>query len=41
MKGKTLYELYMKQSEMRCLDIYGNHPEKDAPMLVGLLAGKF
>lgn len=24
---------------MRCLDLYGNRPEKDATILVGILAG--
>ncbi|KAJ8971417.1 hypothetical protein NQ317_018152 [Molorchus minor] len=35
----TFYELYKKQSHMRCLDIYGAKPENDAMMLVGVLAG--
>lgn len=39
MRGQYFYDLYEKKSEMRCLDMYGNRPEKDAMMLVGILAG--
>lgn len=37
MKGKSFEEL--QNADVRCLDVYGNHPEKDAVMLVGILAG--
>ncbi|CAG9861117.1 unnamed protein product [Phyllotreta striolata] len=40
MKAYTLYDIYMKKSHMRCLDVYGNRPEKDGVMLVAVLAGK-
>lgn len=39
MKGKQFFELYGGKADVRCLDYYGNHPEKDAVMLVGILAG--
>lgn len=32
--------LYNKTEHMRCLDLNGGHPENDAVMLVGILAGK-
>lgn len=41
MQGKFLYDLYQNESNMRCLDYYGNHPEDDAVMLVGILAGTY
>lgn len=40
MKGKSFFELYGTKADVRCLDYYGNHPEKDAVMLVGILAGR-
>ncbi|CAG9815183.1 unnamed protein product [Phaedon cochleariae] len=39
MKQYTFYDLYEKKSHMRCLDMYGATPEKDAAILVGVLAG--
>lgn len=41
MKGKRFFDLYDKKEDVRCLDLYGNHPEKDAVVLVGILAGLF
>lgn len=35
----TFMELYEREYKMRCLDAYGAEPEKDAAMLVGILAG--
>lgn len=39
MASLTLYEIYKKDGSMRCLDAYGNRPERDGIMLVGVLAG--
>ncbi|XP_057654464.1 chondroadherin-like [Diorhabda carinulata] len=39
MKSLTFYDIYMKKSHMRCLDIYGHRPERDGILLVGLLTG--
>ncbi|KAL1501242.1 hypothetical protein ABEB36_006604 [Hypothenemus hampei] len=39
MVGFTFVELYDRQYKMRCLDLYGAQPEKDAALLVGVLAG--
>jgi hypothetical protein len=35
----TFVELFEREYQMRCLDVYGAEPEKDAAMLVGILAG--
>lgn len=40
MIGKDLHELSEKGVRMRCSDYYGNHPERDGPILVGILIGK-
>ena len=40
MEGQTLYDIHKKKSIMRCLDIYGNRPERDGAILVGLFIGK-
>lgn len=37
--GEKLLELSDKHSEMRCLDKYGAHPERDSALLVALLIG--
>ncbi|XP_066252048.1 leucine-rich repeat neuronal protein 1-like [Euwallacea similis] len=39
MVSYTLFELYEKHYKMRCLDIYGAQPDKDAALLIGVLAG--
>lgn len=39
MKGKSFFELYGTKADIRCLDLYNAHPEKDAVVLVGILAG--
>ncbi|XP_074041949.1 CD180 antigen isoform X2 [Leptinotarsa decemlineata] len=39
MKSFSFYNLYEKKSHLRCLDLYGARPERDGPMLVGILAG--
>lgn len=39
MSGQTLLELSESFSEMRCLDKYGAHPERDSALLVALLIG--
>lgn len=39
MSGKKLLELSESNSEMRCLDKYGAHPERDSALLVALLIG--
>ncbi|KAG5876561.1 hypothetical protein JTB14_004213 [Gonioctena quinquepunctata] len=39
MKTFSFYAIYVKKSHMRCLDLYGARPERDGPMLVGILAG--
>jgi len=39
MSGKTLKELSAKKTHMRCPDKYGNHPERDGTILIGLLLG--
>lgn len=41
MVDKTLYRIYESKSDMRCLDYYGNRPERDAVVLVGVLVGKY
>ncbi|XP_060534097.1 leucine-rich repeat-containing protein 70-like [Cylas formicarius] len=35
----SFYELYTRHYKMRCLDMYGAEPEKDAFLLVGILGG--
>lgn len=39
MVGKTFFEEYSGNKSMRCLDMYGNRPEKDATVLIGVLVG--
>ncbi|PSN31055.1 hypothetical protein C0J52_22955 [Blattella germanica] len=39
MRNRKLTELEVRHYHMRCLDTRGNHPEKDAKMLVGVLIG--
>ncbi|XP_018320781.1 leucine-rich repeat neuronal protein 3-like [Agrilus planipennis] len=39
MQRYTLYELFEKKTDMRCLDLYGHRPERDAAILVGTLIG--
>lgn len=39
MRGQSLRHLRAINYHMRCLDRYGNHPERDAPILVGVLVG--
>lgn len=39
MRYFSFYDILMKKSHMRCLDTYGNRPEKDGTLLVGILAG--
>jgi hypothetical protein len=39
MRGRKLHELEIRNYHMRCLDSAGNHPEKDAKILVGILVG--
>lgn len=40
MEHQTLYDIYQMKSVMRCLDLYGNRPEKDGAILIGILIGK-
>jgi hypothetical protein len=35
----TFYDIYKKETTMRCLDAYGHRPERDGVLLVGMLAG--
>ncbi|XP_044764370.1 leucine-rich repeat neuronal protein 2-like isoform X2 [Coccinella septempunctata] len=39
MTSYTFEELHKRNYNMRCLDLYGAQPERDAAMLVGTLAG--
>lgn len=39
MRGQSLHSLEVRHYHMRCLDRLGNHPERDAPILVGVLVG--
>uniref|UniRef100_A0A6M2DWJ4 Putative leucine-rich repeat neuronal protein 3 n=1 Tax=Xenopsylla cheopis TaxID=163159 RepID=A0A6M2DWJ4_XENCH len=39
MRGETLITIEEKHSEMRCLDKYGNRPERDGALLIGILVG--
>lgn len=40
MAGKSFHEAFKNGIQMRCLDFYGRHPERDGPILVGILIGK-
>lgn len=40
MEKYTFNDLSEKDYQMRCLDYYGAQPEKDAAILVGILAGR-
>lgn len=40
MEGQSFYNLSKAKREMRCLDLFGNRPERDGTILVGILAGK-
>lgn len=37
--GEELVALKEHETKMRCLDVYGNRPERDGPYLVGILMG--
>ncbi|XP_062563198.1 leucine-rich repeat neuronal protein 3-like [Armigeres subalbatus] len=39
MKGLSMLDLEHKHSQMRCLDKYGNRPQNDGALLIGLLIG--
>lgn len=39
MKGLSMVELDHKHSQMRCRDKYGNRPQNDGALLIGLLIG--
>ncbi|KAJ3652392.1 hypothetical protein Zmor_018361 [Zophobas morio] len=39
MVALTFYDVYKKETTMRCLDLYGHRPERDGALLVGILAG--
>lgn len=39
MAGRKLKDIADKNGSMRCLDKYGNHPERDAQILIALLLG--
>ncbi|KAL1110418.1 hypothetical protein AAG570_007949 [Ranatra chinensis] len=39
MLGRSMADLSSKKYEMRCLDAYGNRPENDASVLIGVLIG--
>lgn len=41
MAGKSFHEIFKNGIQMRCLDYYGRHPERDGPILIGILIGKF
>lgn len=40
MKDKTLLGLGNDSHTLRCLDYYGNRPERDAGIVIGILVGK-
>lgn len=40
MEGRNLIDLAEGNIEMRCLDLYGNRPERDGNILIGILVGK-
>jgi len=37
----TFQQLYEEHYTMRCLDKYGAEPDKDAALLIGVLAGNY
>lgn len=37
----SLYHLHVTNASLRCLDLYGNRPERDAPIIIGVLAGSY
>lgn len=37
----TFQQLYEEHYIMRCLDKYGAEPDKDAALLIGVLAGNY
>lgn len=39
MKGLSMVDLEHKHSQMRCQDKYGNRPQNDGALLIGLLIG--
>lgn len=39
MRNRKLHDLEVRHYHMRCLDSAGNHPEKDAKILIGVLIG--
>lgn len=39
MAGVSMVDLEHKKSDMRCLDRYGNNPQNDGALLIGLLIG--
>ncbi|XP_063632622.1 leucine-rich repeat neuronal protein 3-like [Cydia splendana] len=39
MRGLTMKQLHDKKSHMRCVDKYGNRPERDGAILLGTLIG--
>lgn len=39
MRGQSLRRLQTAHYHMRCLDRFGSRPERDAPLLVGVLVG--
>lgn len=40
MAGKSFHDIHKEKHQMRCLDYYGRHPERDGPILVGILIGE-
>lgn len=40
MRGYSFKELHEYHRKMRCLDKYGNRPERDGSILLGTLIGK-
>lgn len=41
MKHLSFAEIHDKEYHMRCEDYYGRRPERDGPVLVGILIGKY
>ncbi|XP_075215736.1 CD180 antigen-like isoform X2 [Lycorma delicatula] len=41
MKGISMEDLEVRQYHMRCLDFYGNRPERDGALLIGVIIGLF
>ncbi|XP_046384077.1 leucine-rich repeat neuronal protein 3-like [Ischnura elegans] len=37
--GKSMFDLSINSYHLRCLDLYGNRPENDGAMLIGVLIG--